>query len=273
MLSCGAGQYLLAAAKVDEALMNTLACRNLSFAALLLSAAVAAQPLDLDDLESRIEYGWFTEDANSLRNLIRSTTADLSKDGDSTLLRYEIGLANYRLGVLLMEKSSAEAAAALADCVDELDAALETDQQSAEIYALQAACYASLAELQAWKAMAYAPLSSTRVEKANRLAPENPRVVLLDGLADRSLPKALGGDKVRAQKKFTRAVQLFEESGAQDPGGPRWGAADAYLHLGRGLHQSGDTLGARNALEQALIIAPEFAAARRELRQLTSGSR
>jgi hypothetical protein len=37
--------------------------------------------------------------------------------------------------------------------------------------------------------------------------------------------------------------------------------------------QAGDTLGARNALEQALIIAPEFAAARRELQRLTSGTR
>jgi hypothetical protein len=37
--------------------------------------------------------------------------------------------------------------------------------------------------------------------------------------------------------------------------------------------QAGDTLGARNALEQSLIIAPEFAAARRELQRLTGTPR
>jgi tetratricopeptide (TPR) repeat protein len=250
--------------------MNLRFWKNLLSAAVLVSSPGAAQELDLDDLESRTEYAWFTEDANSLRNLIRAAKGQLSKDSESLLAHYELGLANYRLGVLLMQKSPAESATALSACADELDEVTEADEQFAEAYALQGACYASLADLQALKAMAYAPLSSARKEKAMKLAPQNPRVVLLAGLADQALPRALGGDKARAQKQFARAVQLFEEVGPQEPGGPRWGAADAYLHLGRVLIEAGDTLGARNALERALIIAPEFAAARRELRQLTT---
>lgn len=118
--------------------------------------------------------------------------------------------------------------------------------------------------------MVHGPQSTSRIEKARKLAPDNPRVVLLDGVADREKPKAFGGDPARAQTKFRRCVQIFESGGATEPGGPRWGAADAYLYVGRGLREAGDTLGARNALERALIIAPEFAAARRELRRLTS---
>jgi tetratricopeptide (TPR) repeat protein len=246
---------------------------KLLIAVALVSVTSSAQDLDLDDLESRIEYAWFTEDANALRNLIRAAEGDLSKYSATALTRYELGLANYRLGLLLMQSDVAEAATAMAQCVDQLDKALESDEKFADAYALQSACYAGLAELQAWKAMVYAPLSSARMEKAIKLSPVNPRIALLSGLTDRGLPKAFGGDKARAQAKFAHAVQLFEEGGEHDPAGPGWGAADAYLQVGRGMAEAGDTLGARNALERALIIAPEFAAARRALRQLTGGTR
>jgi Tfp pilus assembly protein PilF len=98
-------------------------------------------------------------------------------------------------------------------------------------------------------------------------------VALIDGVADAEKPRALGGDKARAQTKIKRAVELFEGGSETVAGEPGWGAAEAYLYLGRGLMQTGDTLGARNALEQALIIAPEFAAARRELQRLTGAPR
>lgn len=244
--------------------------KHLLLALACVSAMGTAQELDLDDLESRIEYAWFTEDANSLRNLIQSAESALAKGGDSAIARYELGLAHYRLGLVLLQKSDAAAGDAMANCVDELDRSLKVDEHSADAYALQGACYGALAGIRPWKAMVHGPQSASRIEKARKLAPENPRVVLLDGVADREKPKAFGGDPARAQTRFRDAVQLFENSGATEFGGPRWGAADAYLYVGRGLREAGDTLGARNALERALIIAPDFAAARRELRRLTS---
>ena len=235
----------------------------------LLAAGVAAQELDLRDIEGRIEYAWFTEDANSLRNLIRTAEGALPKSGDSAFTRYQLGLAHYRLGLLLTEKKDGGAAAAFSGCVAELDEAVEVNEGFADAYALQSACYVGLARVQAWRAVVYGPQGDSRLDKARQLAPRNPRVVLLDGLADRQKPKALGGDQVRAQTKIKRAVELFEAPNEAAEGEPGWGAAEAYLYLGRGLMQAGDTLGARNALEQALIIAPEFAAARRELQRLT----
>ena len=240
---------------------------------LLLASGVVAQELDLRDIEGRIEYAWFTEDANSLRNLIRTAEGALPKSADSAITRYQLGFAHYRLGLLLAQKKDADAAEAFSGCVKELDEAVEANQSFADAYALQSACYGSLAGLQAWKAVVYGPQSDAKLDKARQLAPRNPRVVLLDGLADGDKPKAFGGDKARAQAKFKRAVEIFEGAGEAAEGEPSWGAAEAYLHLGRGLMQSGDTLGARNALEHALIIAPEFAAARRELQRLTATPR
>lgn len=247
--------------------------RMSSAALVLLGAGVGAQELDLRDIEGRIEYAWFTEDTNTLRNLIRTAEGALPKSADSAFTRYQLGFAHYRLGLLLAERKDAGASAAFSGCVDELDEAVEANEQFADAYALQSACYASLASLQAWKAVVYGPQSDAKLDKARQLAPRNPRVALIDGVADAEKPRALGGDKARAQTKIKRAVELFEGGSETVAGEPGWGAAEAYLYLGRGLMQAGDTLGARNALEQALIIAPEFAAARRELQRLTGAPR
>ncbi len=239
----------------------------------LVNAGALAQQLDWRDLEGRIEYAWFTEDANSLRNLLRTAESGVAKTADAAIGRYQLGLAHYRLGLLLMQQKHAAAAEAMSDCVAQLDEAVEADEQFAEAYALQSACYGSLAGLQAWKALVYGPQSDARLNKALKLAPDNPRVALLDALANQQKPKAYGGDKAGAQIKIKRAVELFEEGADPAPGEPQWGAAEAYLYLGRGLMQAGDALGARNALERALIIAPDYAAARRELRRLTESVR
>ena len=49
---------------------------------------------------------------------------------------------------------------------------------------------------------------------------------------------------------------------------PGWGHAEAYLALGHQLLQRGDVLGARNWIERALIAAPDYKAAQRELAPL-----
>jgi len=50
---------------------------------------------------------------------------------------------------------------------------------------------------------------------------------------------------------------------------PEWGAAEAYPFLGRALFDQRDLVGAREALERALLIAPDYAYARRLAAQIT----
>ena len=52
---------------------------------------------------------------------------------------------------------------------------------------------------------------------------------------------------------------------------PGWGAAEAYLYLAHDLLDHGDPVGARDALERALLIAPQFAQARRLMSRVISG--
>ncbi len=236
---------------------------------LILSAALSAHAQEVDpaDLEGRIEYAYFTADANALRNVVSTMQSSLAKDGGGALAHYQRGLAQYRLGLVLGAGHDTQAADAFSGCTDALGKALDVDKQFAEAYALQSACYTSLAALKAWKVVVDLPLGGSRLDKALKLAPKNPRVALIDALNDYARPRALGGDRQQACAKFKQAVQLFDASPGAAAEPPSWGAADAYLYVGRCLNDSGDVLGARNALERALIIAPDFAAARLELRR------
>lgn len=241
----------------------------LAVSSLTCGVDILAQEIDAKDLENRIDYAYFTEDAATLRNLIRGMHDAIAK-GSAPDTHYMLGFAHYRLGGVLAAKDEANAARALSDCVDELDEAIEVDEQFAEAYALQSACLAQLAGLRAMTAMINGPKSEARLEKALKLAPKNPRVALVDGLNDYRRPKTFGGDKARALTKLERAAELFERSVQNVASMPGWGHADVYAALGRSLIDAGDTLGARNAIEHALIIAPEFAMAKRLLSQLTS---
>src|SRR4029077_19169006 len=104
-----------------------------------------------------------------------------------------------------------------------------------------------------------------------QLAAHNPRVLLADAMSDYELPPTRGGNKERALGKLRRAVAAFEaERSGADPV-PGWGAAEAWWLLGCDLLDHGDALAARDALEHALPIAPEFVQARRLMARIISG--
>ena len=71
--------------------------------------------------------------------------------------------------------------------------------------------------------------------------------------------------------KLRQAVAAFELERAGTEQLPGWGAAEAYELLARDLLDQGETLGARDALEHALLLAPEFSQARRLMAQIISG--
>jgi hypothetical protein len=106
---------------------------------------------------------------------------------------------------------------------------------------------------------------------ALQLAGRNPRVLLLDAMSDYQLAPRLGGNKERALVKLRQAVAAFEVERAGTEHLPGWGAAEAYLLLARDLLDHGEPVAARDALEHALLLAPEFAQARRLMAQITSG--
>lgn len=241
------------------------------------------------DVESRIQYGYFTEDQRALRSLLEPLT---SNDAHDRLKSYYSGLLAYRQTQLARAQGNPRAPAAGAGnklptpprrndrdksetrqtierCVSSLDHALEAQKDFADALALQSACLDQLADLGSWRAPLAGSRSASQLRKALQLAPKNPRVLLLGAISDYEHPKSK--DAPRACDKFKNTAAVFETERANVDQVPGWGAAEAYTWLGRCYLDNGDAVPARDALERALLIAPEFGQAKRLLSSITSG--
>lgn len=220
------------------------------------------------DIESRIQYGYFTEDARSIRGVMEKLAPSDSADPSTS---YYTGLANYRLTQLLVASDRSQAKAAAERCVSSLDRALEGRKDFADALALQSACLEELASLEPWRSPLAASRSGAQLEKARHAEPRNPRVLFLNAVEDYERPSATAADRDRALAQFRKAAEAFEAERQQEDHVPGWGAAEAYVYLARCYLDRRSTLEARDALERALLIAPEFAQARRLMAQITSG--
>jgi len=222
--------------------------------------------------ESRIQFGYYTEDSAALRKLEELIAAGDARD---KLRGYYAGLLDWRRAQLAaVATTSAErgnAARYAEHCVSDVDTALALDADFAEALALRAACLTAPQEING----GYAPLAGYRarkdLERARQLAARNPRVLLVDATSDYALSPSQGGNKERALGKARQTVSAFEAERGGTDHLPGWGAAEAWLLLGRDLLDHGDSVGARDALERALLIAPQFAQARRLMVKITSG--
>jgi tetratricopeptide (TPR) repeat protein len=235
----------------------------------LLAAASTGAPDATEswrDLESRIEYGYYTEDARALARIAPALAADESHD---KLHEYYAGLLIWREALLA---SPTDSGAQLAGrCVSSLDGALAQQSDFAEALALQAACRLAPAELGGGSALLAVHRAHREMDQALRLAPGNPRVLLLDAMSDYRLTPSQGGNRERALAKLRQATVAFESERRAADHVPAWGAPDAYLLLASDLLDHGDPAGARDALERALLLAPDFAQAKRLLAKITSG--
>ena len=248
--------------------------RSLPAVAVVLALAITSARADdvaWRDIESRIQYGYYTEDSAALRKL-----EELIAAGDARDKRrgYYAGLLDWRRAQLAARATtSAErgnTARYAEHCVSEVDASLALDADFAEALALRAACLMAPQEISG----GFAPIAGYRarkdLERARQLAARNPRVMLIDAASDYALPPAQGGNKERALGKLRQTVAAFEAERSDTDHLPGWGAAEAWLLLARDLLDHGDSVGARDALEHALLIAPEFAQARRLMVKITT---
>jgi tetratricopeptide (TPR) repeat protein len=216
------------------------------------------------DVEGRIQYGYYTEDVRAVEQVADSLETDTSA-GD--LRQYYLGLARYRLAVLESVHHPDRARASAERCVASLQQPTQEDAAASEALALQAACYRLLAKLKPVSAPYLSLKGGSAMHRALALAPQNPRVLLLDALVDYDLHRERGA--VTAELK--KAVASFERERASVERPPSWGAADAYAFLGRSLLEQGDAIGARGALEHALLLVPDFAFAHRLMARITAG--
>jgi tetratricopeptide (TPR) repeat protein len=234
----------------------------------LLPCLSGAEETNWLDIESRIQYGYYTEDTRSLEKVMEL----LAPTGTASASRsYYAGLANYRLSQLWATKDKSRAKDSAEACAHNLDQAVSLQKDFADALALHSVCLEEVATLEAWRTPFAASKSGSEIEKARHAGPKNPRVLLLDAVEVYERPNASAADKDRALVGFKNAAAAFEAERQESERTPGWGAAEAYLYLGRAYLDRGAAVEARDALERALLLAPEFAEARRLMKRITSG--
>jgi hypothetical protein len=225
-------------------------------------------------IERRIESGYFQQNSRGLQALAATLAAGGGeRHGDAQdgeWRSYYAALLDFRLA-LLAQADAARAWPFTGKCVQQLDRALVLDPASAEALALQSACLALQSRLDPWRSPLAGARSLARINKAMQLAPHDPRVLLLGAEGARDRPKLFGGDRKQAFTLLKRAVGAFEAQGGSARGLPAWGAADAFTCLARDYLTRGDAFAARNILERALLVAPDFTQARRLMAEIVSG--
>jgi hypothetical protein len=241
--------------------------RNILLIAMLLSAA-GAQAQEGGDTQARIDYAYQTEDGNGLTNIIQNLTTRVNADTGDIASRYHLAHAQYRFAELARERHLRGAESAYSACIDQLKPVIDKNERSAEGMVLQSACYSGLADLKSLEAVLLRSRGADRLKAARILEPRNPRAMLLTASQDMRHAKPGSPQSQQAFGELQLAAQLFEQSSGTSNDSPGWGHAEAYLALGHELQARGDQLGARNWIEKALLAAPDYKAAQRQLASL-----
>lgn len=241
--------------------------RNILLTLTLMTAA-EAKAQEGGDTQAQIDYAYQTQDNNRLANLIQNLTARVKNDSADAALRYHLAHAQYRFGQLSRERHAHGAEMAFSDCIDELKPVIDKDGGSAEGMVLQSACYSGLADMKSLEALLLRSRAAERLKAALKLEPRNPRARLLSAMQELRHAKPGSPESQRGFAELQSAAELFEQSPGTSNDAPGWGHAEAYLALGREMQIRGNHLGARNWIEKALIAAPDYKAAQRQLASL-----
>lgn len=234
---------------------------------LLLPAWLNAQ--EGGDVQAQILYAYQTEDTNSLVNLIQDLTAKLKDAPGDAALSYHLAHAHYRMGQLSGRAEPHRAEQSFSACIDDLKPMLQKDVKSVETLILQGACYQQLADLKSVEAVLLRSRATDRLNAAGKIAPKNPRLLLVTSTEELVRTKAGSPERQRAFSQLNLAAQIFDTASGTSIDEPGWGHAEAYLALGKEVQARGDRVQARNLIEKALIAAPDFKAAQRQLTMLS----
>jgi tetratricopeptide (TPR) repeat protein len=206
----------------------------------VVSVGHAASSVEIADLAARIDYGFYNDDTQA----IAAARAALERLGDSPVVRYYRDYAALRRAQL----NPADRAFARECSEHDVPAGL-VPAEAAEAWVLVAAC------------AVVAQQSVRRVElalgRARDLDRRNPRLALVETWILRT---GAAGDARVNDDLSAKLQQTLEAFGSwrAPPNSPDWGEAETLAALGETALARGETRTARDALERALLIAPDY---------------
>ncbi|HEU4655354.1 MAG TPA: tetratricopeptide repeat protein [Steroidobacteraceae bacterium] len=250
-----------------------LPTKLLSILVLLLwgaSLASASGVDELDDAASRLQYAFYTADLRGLQDVIVAIDA-LELDSPPGAKEYQLAYGEWKLAQLYADPESQRtpvphagslAGKAAEQCVKHARAAIQRDPRMADAHALDAICSGMPQGFFRLTGLSGANCEKSKsLKTAVELGPGNPRVQLISALCSASKSEKASSSVA----KWSAVVASFESVPPASPGTPDWGHVEALTLLGESYLQAGDRVKARDALEKALVLAPDYHQAQRML--------
>lgn len=224
--------------------------------ALHTQPAVAATSAELKDLAGRVSYGFYHGDARA----IEAAQSALARQGDSPEALYYRDFAALRRAQLgALDRAATQGLEACGD--REIDPKRK-GAAAAEAWVLVAAC----AFVAKDERRAVAALASARANDD-----DNPRIALVQAWQVQREAGAAAAETPEVDAAFEAAVAAFD-TWTPTIDDPDWGNAEALVALGQLALARGETRTARDLMERALLIAPDYRLAL-ELREQLQGNR
>jgi tetratricopeptide (TPR) repeat protein len=230
------------------------------------ASATAGSTAEFDDLVSRLQFSFYTGDSRALEEMLSELDSFQVDGGLAATKSYQLAYGQWKLAQLFGEpqderartatRSSASKAAK--SCVQRARDAIAKDPRMAEIYAIEAAC--DTYQPGAMKHGSPSCMRSKSMRTALTLGAGNPRVLFINALC---APDAEGDPA--AIERWRGVVANFEAAPPSQPGKPDWGHAEALTLLGESYLKRGQMVAARDVLERALVLAPDYRQAQRLL--------
>jgi tetratricopeptide (TPR) repeat protein len=219
------------------------------------------------DVKTRVFSASLTADLSALLSAERDMVALLasSPQQKQSLLFYYIGFVRLSVSNICDEEQKE---GHINRAIEALERCVQADKQFADGFALLSAAYGQKAGLGLFAAMKHGMKSISAMDKALELAPDNPRVQMLHGVATYFKPGIVGGNKqkgIEILRKANRLFMLKQSDGAEQTILPTWGFAESFAWLGMVALEAGERETARQYFDRALMIAPQYAWVKTEL--------
>lgn len=223
--------------------------------------ALAQQADSLEKSFLQYEAQLYSAVNNADKQLLLQAQTGFQKLADhkeqAMLARYYIGYADYRLSSIFEDMNEDQKRTYLDSAIKNLQTVTEMAPDFAEGWALLGNCYGMKAT-GVFSAVRYGPKSEDAINRALELAPQNPRVVMMNGISLMHKPGMFGGSVEKAINEFKEAAELFKEYDPPSNLHPDWGTAENYAWMAQAYIQQGELQQAKLAYQSALHIDPDY---------------
>lgn len=236
---------------------------------LMSGPRVLADGMDeIDDVAARIQYSFYTADVRGIEDALGIVAKVELPASSKGLKEYYSAFAHWKLAELHAKAAAAgtkdarsRASKAADACKTAAEQAVALDPRMGEAYAIEAAC----------SSLGGGPLSvgggcakHKSLRTALEIEPANPRIRFIEAQCLAQAEKTPSPGSLQRAKSV---VDAFESARPSKPGQPDWGHAEALLALGKLEAARGNKVEARDIIEKALVIAPDYREAQVLLKQ------